>query len=72
MAQVFSALDLADNGNRVAVKMFTRGELQDEILRVAYERELRALGGLRHSGIVQLKDHGTDAVTGHHFLAGVY
>ena len=68
MAEVFSALDLEDNGARVAVKVFTRGRIQDEILGVAYDRELRALQGLRHPAIVELKNYGTDSVNGNQFL----
>ena len=68
MTEVYGAHDLAENAGKVAVKLFARGEIEDEILREAYNRELRALRELKHSSIVELKDSGVDATTGNLFL----
>lgn len=38
------------------------------MLKVAFERELRALKGLHHPNIVELKDFGAEPETGNHFL----
>ena len=51
MSEVYPAIDLA-NGVKVAIKLFTRGKVEDDILKETYEREVRALKELKHPSIV--------------------
>jgi serine/threonine protein kinase len=67
MAEVYKAYDIRE-GKHVAVKLFTRGTIEDEILKEAFERDVRALKELRHPSIVELFDSGVDVATGNHFL----
>jgi serine/threonine protein kinase len=60
MSEVFAALDTKNNGKKVAVKLFTKGSFEDDILREAFDREIRALRDLKHSNIVELIDSGED------------
>src|SRR5262249_34208192 len=68
MADVYRAADMMEGARTVAVKMFRRGELEDEILREAFSREVRALRELKHRAIVEMLDSGVDGVTGRFFL----
>src|SRR5271163_833310 len=67
MAEVFKAYDV-DASRHVAVKLFSNGAVEDEILQEAYSREVRALKELRHPNIVELFDSGIDEATGNYFL----
>jgi len=51
MSEVYPAFDLANDATKVAVKLFTRGEIEDDILKETYEREVRALKELKHPSI---------------------
>ena len=68
MSEVFPAIDFADRASKVAVKLFKRGEIEDDILRETYDREIRALKELKHSSIVELLDSGIDRDTNSLFL----
>jgi serine/threonine protein kinase len=68
MSEVFPAFDLANGASKVAVKLFKRGEIEDDILRETYDRELRALRELKHPSIVELLDAGTDRETNSLYL----
>jgi serine/threonine protein kinase len=68
MAKVYPASDISEAGKKVAVKVFERGSLEEEIIREAFGRELRALKELQHPAIVQLLDWGTDKHSGRPFL----
>ena len=68
MANVYAASDILEPGRKVAVKLFERGRLEDEILCEAYNREVRALKELQHPAIVQLFDWGTDSTSGRSYL----
>jgi superfamily I DNA and/or RNA helicase/serine/threonine protein kinase len=61
MAKVYPASDISEAGKKVAVKIFERGSLDEEIITEAFSRELRALKELQHSSIVQLLDWGKDS-----------
>jgi serine/threonine protein kinase len=63
MSEVYPAFDLANSATKVAVKLFTRGEIEDDILKETYEREVRALKELKHPSIVELLDFGVDQDT---------
>jgi serine/threonine protein kinase len=67
MAEVYKAYDLNES-KHVAVKLFPKGGIEDEILSEAFDREVRALKELRHPSIVELLDSGVDKATGNHFL----
>lgn len=67
MAEVYKAYDVIES-KHVAVKLFLRGGIEDEILKEAFDREVRALKELRHPSIVELLDSGIDGSTGNHFL----
>jgi superfamily I DNA and/or RNA helicase/serine/threonine protein kinase len=67
MAEVYKAYDINEN-RTVAVKLFRQGAIEDEILKEAFDRELRSLKELRHPNIVQLFDSGIDKATGNQFL----
>jgi hypothetical protein len=54
MSEVFPAIDFANRASKVAVKLFTRGEIEDDILRETYDREIRAPKELKHPSIVEL------------------
>src|SRR5262245_2591643 len=68
MSKVYPAVDLENGFAKVAVKLFTRGETEDDILRETYEREVRALKELKHPSIVELLDFGVDRDTNNLFL----
>ncbi len=68
MSEVFAALDTKNNGKKVAAKLFTRGSFEDNVLREAFEREIRALRDLKHPNIVELIDSGEDKETGSPYL----
>lgn len=68
MSEVYPGIDSKENGKKVAVKLFTRGKFEDEILHEAYDREIRALQDLKHPNIVELLDFGKDELTGSEFL----
>lgn len=67
MADIYKAYDIHECCD-VAVKLFRKGEFEDEVLLEAYDREVRALRALRHPHIVKLKDEGVDLLTGSRFL----
>lgn len=67
MAEVFKAYDV-EASRHVAVKLFSNGSVEDEILQEAFSREVRALKELRHPNIVELFDSGIDEATGNYFL----
>lgn len=67
MAEVYKAYDVHES-RPVAVKIFQQGTVEDEILKEAFDRELRSLKELRHPNIVQLFDSGIDVATGKQFL----
>ena len=60
MSEVYPAFDLASGAKKVAVKLFRKGEIEDDILKETYEREVRALKELKHPSIVELLDSGVD------------
>ena len=68
MAHVYQASDMLDNLRWVAVKVFKQGQIEADILAESFRRETQALKELKHSGIVELFDSGTDAATGDYFL----
>ena len=68
MAKVYPASDISEAGKKVAVKIFERGTLDEEIISEAFSRELRALKELQHPSIVQLLDWGNDQHSGRPFL----
>lgn len=59
MADVYKAFDQTLS-RQVAVKIFSQGRLDDDVIREAFQRELRALRTLSHPGIVKLHDYGVD------------
>jgi serine/threonine protein kinase len=67
MTEVHKAYDIHD-GVDVAIKLFRKGQVADEILKEAYAREIRALRELRHPNIVELRDAGVDSASGSAFL----
>ncbi|MBZ5664210.1 MAG: protein kinase [Acidobacteriia bacterium] len=67
MAEVYKAYDVHES-RTVAVKLFQQGAIEEEILKEAFDRELRSLKELRHPNIVQLLDSGIDKATGKQFL----
>ncbi len=68
MSKVYPGIDTKQNGKKVAVKLFTRGKFEDDILHEAYDREIRALKDLKHPNIVELLDFGKDDAAGSEFL----
>jgi len=68
MAEVYRANDMLANGRRVAVKLFTQRNIEEEISAESFWRETQALKELKHPGIVELLDSGKDKNTGNHFL----
>ncbi|MFP4414520.1 AAA domain-containing protein [Coleofasciculus sp.] len=68
MAEVYQANDMLANGRQVAVKLFTQGNIEADIIAESFRRETQALQELKHPGIVELLDSGKDEQTGHHFL----
>ncbi len=68
MSEVYPGIDTKQAGKKVAVKLFTRGKFEDDILHEAYDREIRALKGLKHPNIVELLDFGKDDASGSEFL----
>ncbi|MEQ8995593.1 MAG: AAA domain-containing protein [Coleofasciculus sp. B1-GNL1-01] len=69
MAEVYRARDLEDDEERrVAVKLFTQRNIEEEIIAESFRRETQALQELKHPGIVELLDSGKDEQRGHHFL----
>lgn len=69
MSEVYPAFDLASGAKKVAVKLFRKGEIEDDILKETYEREVRALKELKHPSIVELLDFGLDKESNSLFLA---
>lgn len=67
MSEVYKAYDLVSR-RHVAVKLFVSGTLEDDVLREAYEREVRALKELQHASIVALLDSGVEATSQKYFL----
>jgi serine/threonine protein kinase len=67
MAEIYESRDILTDA-KVAIKLFTSGHLEMDVLRESYQRELLALSQLKHQSIVQLLDHGEDRQTGHPFL----
>lgn len=67
MAEVYKAYDI-NTSNHAAVKLFLRGNIEDEVLKETFEREIRALKELRHPNIVELLDWGVDGSNGNHYL----
>jgi superfamily I DNA and/or RNA helicase/serine/threonine protein kinase len=68
MSEVYPAFDLASGAKKVAVKLFRKGEIEDDILKETYEREVRALKELKHPSIVELLDSGLDKESNSLFL----
>lgn len=69
MAEVYRARDLEDDEERrVAVKLFTQRNIEEDIIAESFRRETQALKELKHPGIVELLDSGKDEQTGNHFL----
>jgi serine/threonine protein kinase len=68
MSEVYPALDTHNEGVKVAIKLYAHGSIEDDVLREAYERELRALTDLQHPNIVRLLHSGCDEASGQHFL----
>src|ERR1700730_14931631 len=68
MSEVFPAIDFANRASKVAVKLFKRVEIEGDILRETYDREIRALKELKHPSIVELLDSGIDRDTNSLFL----
>ncbi len=66
-ADVFPAIDL-QGGDKVAVKVFRTGAVDDEIIREVFSREVSALQDLKHDSIVELRDHGIDHESGKPFV----
>jgi superfamily I DNA and/or RNA helicase/serine/threonine protein kinase len=67
MAEVYKAYDI-DARRHVAIKLFSKGIIEDDILKETFEREVRALKELRHVNIVELLDEGIEKTTGSQFL----
>jgi serine/threonine protein kinase len=67
MAEVYKAYDI-DTARHVAIKLFTRGTIDDHILKETFDREVRALKELRHPNIVELLDVGIERTSGNRFL----
>ena len=67
MAEIYKSRDAFTDVN-VAIKLFTSGRLEMDVLKESYQREIRALSQLKHSSIVQLLDNGQDEETGYPFL----
>jgi serine/threonine protein kinase len=67
MAEIYQSRDVKTDDS-VAVKLFTSGRLEMEVLKESYKRELLALSQLKHPSIVQLLDYGEDNQTGCSFL----
>lgn len=68
MSEVYPAFDLASGAKKVAVKLFRKRDIEDDILKETYEREVRALKELKHPSIVELLDSGVDKETNSLFL----
>ena len=68
MADVYQAIDMVEGLRRVAVKVFKDRQIEADILAESFRRETQALQELKHSGIVELLDYGTDKTTGNYFL----
>ncbi|MCT7953177.1 AAA domain-containing protein [Ancylothrix sp. C2] len=68
MADVYQAIDMVEGLRRVAVKVFKDRQIEADILAESFRRETQALQELKHSGIVELLDYGTDEITGNYFL----
>lgn len=68
MSEVYPAFDLASGAKKVAVKLFRKRDIEDDILKETYEREVRALKELKHPYIVELLDSGVDKETNALFL----
>jgi hypothetical protein len=66
-AEVYKTYDV-DTGRQVAIKLFSKGAIEDDILKEALEREVRALKELRHANIVELFDVEIEKTTGNQFL----
>lgn len=68
MSEVYPAFDLGSGARKVAVKLFRKGEIEDDILKETYDREVRALKELKHPAIVELLDSGVDKESSSLFL----
>ncbi|MEQ8970616.1 MAG: AAA domain-containing protein [Coleofasciculus sp. C1-SOL-03] len=69
MAEVYRARDLEDDEERrVAVKLFTQRNIEEDIIAESFRRETQALKELKYPGIVELLDSGKDEQTGNPFL----
>lgn len=63
LAEVWQAVDLADDSRVVAVKVAGTREL-NEVLREAFTRETASLQRLRHEHVIELRDSGADPDAG--------
>lgn len=68
MADVYHGNDMLQAGREVAVKIFRKANLEQEILAEAFRRETRALTDLKHQSIVELYDSGLDIERDQFFL----
>jgi serine/threonine protein kinase len=68
MGEVYKAVDTQNDLRQVAVKIFTKGKIEEEISVESFRREVSALKDLKHPRIVELIDSGIDEETGHNFL----
>ena len=68
MSEVYKAADMHNDMQQVAVKIFTKGRIEEEISAESFRREINALKELKHDHIVKLIDSGIDRETGHNFL----
>ena len=68
MAEVYKAVDSQADGRIVAVKIFRKDVLDDELAREAFRRETEAVRSCNHPNIVRLLDTGVDESSGRSFL----
>ena len=68
MADVYQAVDVKNNFQHVAVKLFRHGCIEEAILAESFKRETDSLRELKHSHIIELLDSGIDSKVGHYFL----
>ena len=68
MSEVYKAADMHNDMQQIAVKIFTKGRIEEEISAESFRREVNALKELKHNHIVELIDSGIDKETGHNFL----
>jgi len=68
MAEVYRAIDAAESGRVVAVKLFKYRFDDDELTKESFARETTILSKLTHESIVRLLSSGLDTTTGRHFI----